>query len=93
MPHLTRAASRMLSNNYCQGSEAGDQMSEIRSQRSPVSTIGSGRVSATFPKAGAFKATITRALETTLRVTFRKNPNKYAQIGVSTGYRLSSAAY
>jgi CSLREA domain-containing protein len=45
MPQSKRPAPRTLSNSYSQALAAGDQMSEIRSQRSDVSTSGSGPVS------------------------------------------------
>ena len=140
MPQLTRPAPRTLSNSFGQASVTDDQMSEIRSQRSHVSTPGSRQVSsmtdirvgqaarAFRDTAASFRASVSDVLETVstlpatvrartttvsglpatisgLRPTvkgvgekasyaaFRENPNKYDQIGVSTGYRLSSAAY
>jgi len=154
MPQLTRPAPRTLSNSFGQASVTDDQMSEIRSQRSHVSTTGSRQVSsmtdirvgqaarAFRDTAASFRASVSDVLETVstlpatvrartttvsglpatisgvpatvrgvpttvrgLRATvkgvgetasctaFRENPNKYDQIGVSTGYRLSSAAY
>ena len=126
MPQLTRPAPRTLSNSFGQASVTEDQMSEIRSQRSHVSTPGSRQVSsmtdirvgqaarAFRDTAASFRASVSglratvRGVPTTvsgLRATvkgvgekasyaaFRENPNKYDQIGVSTGYRLSSVAY
>ena len=126
MPQLTRPAPRTLSNSFGQASVTEDQMSEIRSQRSHVSTTGSRQVSsmtdirvgqaarAFRDTAASFRASVSglratvRGVPTTvsgLRATvkgvgekasyaaFRENPNKYDQIGVSTGYRLSSVAY
>ena len=147
MPQLTRPAPRTLSNSFGQASVTEDQMSEIRSQRSHLSTPGSRQVSsmtdirvgqaarAFRDTAASFRASVSDVLETVstlpatvrartttvsglpatisgvpatvrgLRATvkgvgekasyaaFRENPNKYDQIGVSTGYRLSSAAY
>ena len=55
MPQLTRPEPRTLSNSYGQGSLAGDQMSEIRSQGSHVSDIGSGPVSRALATFGAFR--------------------------------------
>ena len=119
MPQLTRPAPRTLSNSFGQASVTDDQMSEIRSQRSHVSTTGSRQVSsmtdirvgqaarAFRDTAASFRASVSglratvRGLRPTVKgvgetascTAFRENPNKYDQIGVSTGYRLSSAAY
>ena len=126
MPQLTRPAPRTLSNSFGQASVTDDQMSEIRSQRSHVSTTGSRQVSsmtdirvgqaarAFRDTAASFRASVSGLPATVsgvpatisgLRPTvkgvgekasyaaFRENPNKYDQIGVSTGYRLSSVAY
>jgi len=39
------------------------------------------------------RATVKGVGEKASYAAFRENPNKYDQIGVSTGYRLSSVAY
>jgi uncharacterized protein YukE len=108
MPQLTRPAPRTLSNSFGQASVTDDQMSEIRSQRSHVSTTGSRQVSsmtdirvgqaarAFRDTAASFRASVSDVLETvsTLPATVRARTKTVRGLpALSAVFRRLSAAF